>query len=232
MFNRMRFCFLNAPFFDEEDDFRRPRKLQIYEPRCGMTTLDELLTKSASTAFKAVLLVVFMLVVSGILSLVLSLSLLPSLSVCGKSAVSCGLVILAIAFLGIVAPFVMLWCARGYVLLKVLYELFKLHEEPVLQQCAQQICKHRQTIVAAGELKKSKLVGQIPLPVRVLIGRLDLGPILLLLKNNPTLQPHELIEPLKARIEAQEIIQKPSIAWWWMVVGLMLLVASLVWWFI
>jgi len=33
MFNRARFCFLNAPSFSgDEDDFRKPGKLPIYQP--------------------------------------------------------------------------------------------------------------------------------------------------------------------------------------------------------
>lgn len=198
----------------------------------SMLKLEALLAESSSTALKAIMLVVVMLVLGGMISLILCLSLLPKLAFCSENIWHCGLVILAIVFLGLVAPLVMLWCARGYVLLKVLYRLLKLYEAPMLQQCAHQIFKHRAAIVAAGELKKSQLVGQIPLPVRVLIGRLDLAPILQLLKNQPELQPADLIEPLKVRVEAQAIMQKPSMAWWWITVALMFLVAGSVWWFI
>jgi len=197
-----------------------------------MLKLEALLAESSSTALKAIMLVVVMLVLGGLISLILCLSLLPKLTVCSENFWHCGLVTLSIGFLGLVAPLVMLWCARGYVLLKVLYKLLKLYEAPMLQQCAHQICKHRETIVAAGELKNSQLVDKIPLPVRVLIGRLDLALILQLLKNQPELQPADLIEPLKARVEAQAIMQKPSMAWWWITVALMFLVAGSVWWFI
>lgn len=197
-----------------------------------MLELDELLTESSSTVLKAVLLVAVMLVLGGMISLILCLSLLSKLTVCGETVLYCGMVILAIIFLSLVAPLVMLWWARGYVLLKVLYRLFKLYEGPVLQQCAYQICKHRESLVAVGELKKSQLVGEIPLPVRVLMSRLDLAPILLLFKNHPALQLTDLVASLKGQLEAQAIIQKPSMAWWWATIGLMFLVTGGVWWLV
>jgi hypothetical protein len=197
-----------------------------------MAEINPLLQKSASTTFKAVLSTVIMIGVGLLVSAILWLSLLPKLSACGVSLVNCLGVIGGIGFLAVISPIILLWCGRGYVLYKVLYELYKLHERPVLEMCAEQICRHRQLLLTAGQLKNSQLSKKLPLPVRLLLRRLDFSDLLPLLKQTPVISPKDLIAALKAKVAAQNLIQKPSVGWFWLLLVAMLTVRILTGWFI
>jgi len=197
-----------------------------------MSDTNQLIQKTTSTALKAVLLTTVMVGIGLVVSLISWLSLLPKLSVCGENLLSCGIVVLAIGFLAVVCPLIMFWCGRGYVFFKILYELYKVHETPVLKMCAEQICKHREIIVTAGELKNHQLSKKLPLPVRLLLRKINLDDFLPLLKQTPPVTPPELMVPLKDKVAAQGIIQKPSVIWFWALLAVMFVVRLLVGWFV
>jgi len=174
------------------------------------------LNQSASIVLKTLLKIGATLIFSGLLGLVVCLSLLPKLAVCSTNGLGCTLVVLALVYSVLLVPFMTLWGLRGFVLMKVLFEVYSLHEARLLHFMAEQICQYRPSIVAAGALKASDVKRKMPLPIRLLMNRLDLGSLVTWLKQHPAITPAELVPELKRKIESQGVIKKPTLAWFYL----------------
>lgn len=191
---------------------------------------DQLVSNTASIVIKTLFKIGMLLVLGGGVSLVLALFLLAKLRVCATELFACGLVMSGLFLLSVVVPLLLLWGARGYVLLKVLYEVYQANEVVLLQNAAFQICKYRAQLLAYENLKGVTAVKKLPLPVRLLLRKLDLSSLSDILKTNPNLTPTELIPFLQERVKAQGLIQKPSLAWFWILMLMVISVFTGLWW--
>lgn len=193
---------------------------------------DQLVSHTASIVLKTLIKIGLLLVLGGLVCLVLAIILLAQLRVCTTEFFACGLVVSALILLSLVVPLLLLWGARGYVLMKVLYDVYHANEAVLLQHAAIQICHYRRHLMAYENIKGVTALKKLPLPVRLLLRKLDLSSLSEVLKAKPHLTPVELVPFLQERVKMQGFIQKPSLAWYW---GLMLLVISVftvLWWWL
>ncbi len=194
-------------------------------------SIEAVIVSSASRVLKTLLFVVFLVGSALLLSLGLWLSLLPTLKVCGQAVLPCALTIGAIAFIALVIPIMLLWWARGYVLFKSLYNLYQLHETPVLTLCAEQICKHRTSVLAVGRLQRGQFSKKLPLPVRLLLKKLPLNELRPALSQTPPPLPESLLPHLKETVKNYDLVAKPGLNWFWGLIVVMLMVRILAgWW--
>ena len=168
-------------------------------------------------SLKTLIKTAFLCVIAGFMCLVLWITLLPQLVVCGETGLQCIAVILIIVYLALICPLMLAWCARGYIVLKVMYEPFKLFEKLLVAFCTDKICVHRKSILAAGKIDASQWEQKIPSVLRAIINRLELKGLKPLLEKED-LKAEDLLQPLERRLEAQVPLQKPSFAWYWFII--------------
>lgn len=189
--------------------------------------LDEIVFQSGKITVSVVLKTILIVLLGGLLCVILWLMLLPLFKACGlegEAAVKCVVLFLGVLFLALGGPFLFFWFGKNYALKKALHRLYDEYKNPVLMVCAEKACKHKTKIIQAQKFKTGKFFKDLPFVVRLALKRIDLSFLVQILKEKPDISPTDLELKIEQHIDQMGIIKKPSLLFFWVTSGAMILI--------
>lgn len=199
-----------------------------------MSQIEDLIIHSGKITVSVISRTIFIVFFGGLLALILWLMLLPLFAYCGverEDALKCMVLFVGILFLALVCPFLFFWYGKNYAIFKTLYNLYQNYKKPVLGLCAKEACRHKNVIKNTSKFKNNQIFRKLPFFIRLVLGKIDFSFLIREFQLNPNITPQELELKLEEHLQQKKLIEKPSLTFFWMLVGIMLGVFfGLKWW--